>query len=91
MPESIYHLVSKYDREGDFHKSYSTSYPDANDKLIAKQKGVKQGFGISIHGKKPKSQMQKDWTNCCIAIQNKDMDTLLKHVGDGTTIIEIKK
>ncbi|RZJ77406.1 MAG: murein L,D-transpeptidase [Flavobacterium sp.] len=32
----------------------------------------------------------KDWTAGCIALQNKDMDTLFKYIASGTTI-EIKK
>jgi len=32
----------------------------------------------------------KDWTNGCIALQNKDMDILFAHVIDGTPI-EIRK
>jgi L,D-peptidoglycan transpeptidase YkuD (ErfK/YbiS/YcfS/YnhG family) len=89
-PEGIYHLDNKFEREDEFHKSYSISYPDANDKLIAKQKGLKPGFGVSIHGTKPKKTNAKDWTAGCIALQNKDIDTLFKYVGDGT-VIEIRK
>ncbi|TCC94333.1 hypothetical protein EZ428_06060 [Pedobacter frigiditerrae] len=89
-PEGIYHLDNKYVRNDNFHKSYWISYPNANDKLIAKQRGVKPGNGISIHGTTPKRKNAKDWTAGCIALQNKDIDTLFKYVGDGT-IIEIKK
>lgn len=89
-PEGTYHLDRKFEREDNFHKSYWISYPNANDKLIAKQKGLKPGFGVSIHGTTPKKTNAIDWTAGCIALQNKDIDTLFKYVGNGT-IIEIRK
>ncbi|MES2446498.1 MAG: L,D-transpeptidase family protein [Bacteroidota bacterium] len=89
-PEGIYHIDRKYVRSDKFYKSFLISYPNANDKILAKQKGVKVGFGVSIHGTTPGKVKAKDWTAGCIALQNKDMDTLFKYIASGTTI-EIKK
>lgn len=89
-PEGIYHIDRKYVRRDKFYKSFLISYPNANDKLIAKRKGVKVGFGVSIHGTTPGKVKAKDWTAGCIALQNRDMDTLFKYIASGTTI-EIKK
>lgn len=89
-PEGIYHIDRKYVRSDKFYKSFLISYPNVNDKLIAKQKGVKVGFGVSIHGTTPAKVKAKDWTAGCIALQNRDMDTLFKYIASGT-LIEIKK
>ncbi|RZJ63924.1 MAG: hypothetical protein EOO47_27685 [Flavobacterium sp.] len=89
-PEGIYYLDNKYERGDKFHKSFLINYPNANDKLLAKQRGVKVGFGISIHGTPAKKINSKDWTAGCIALQNDDIDSLFNLVGSGT-MIEIRK
>ncbi len=43
-----------------------------------------------IHGTRPDRVEAKDWTNGCIALSNKDMDTLFKYVMSGT-VIDIRK
>ncbi|WP_169306799.1 L,D-transpeptidase family protein [Pedobacter polaris] len=89
-PEGIYNVDHKYIRRDKFYKSFLISYPDANDKSIAKQRGVKAGYGVSIHGTTPAKVNAKDWTAGCIALQNKDIDTLFKYIASGT-VIEIRK
>ncbi|KQB99996.1 murein L,D-transpeptidase family protein [Pedobacter sp. Hv1] len=89
-PEGLYHLDSKYDRSDKFYKSYSISYPSIKERAAAKRKGINPGFGVSIHGTKPGKTKAKDWTAGCIALQNKDMDTLFAYIADGT-LIEIRK
>lgn len=89
-PEGIYHLDIKYERRDKFYKSFWISYPNENDKKIAKSKGLKPGSGVSIHGTTPGKTKAKDWTAGCIALQNIDMDSLFAHVAEGT-LIEIRK
>lgn len=89
-PEGIYHLDDKWDREDEFYKSIKLSYPNFKDREIAQKRGVKAGYGILIHGTKPTKKNAKDWTAGCIALQNKDMDTLFNFVGEGTPI-EVRK
>ncbi len=89
-PEGIYHLDLKYNRPDKFYKSFMLSYPNLADKERAAKLGLKPGSGIMIHGTYPERRNAKDWTNGCIALTNKEMDTLFNHVLDGTKI-EIKK
>lgn len=89
-PEGIYHLDKKMVREDSFYKSIWISYPSAEDKLIAKKRGVKPGIGIMIHGTTPAKKNAKDWTAGCIALANKDIDSLFAHIAPGA-VIEIRK
>ncbi|WP_379094048.1 L,D-transpeptidase family protein [Pedobacter sp. UC225_65] len=43
-----------------------------------------------MHGTSPGKTNAKDWTAGCIALQNKDIDTLFNYIADGT-LIEIRK
>lgn len=85
-PEGIYYLYNKYDRNDHFYRSINISYPSLEDQAKAEKKGIRPGYGILIHGTRPDKVKAKDWTAGCIALQNKDMDTLFKYVGEGTTI-----
>lgn len=89
-PEGLYYLDNKYNRNDKFYKSIWISYPNAEDRLAAKAKGLKPGVGIMIHGTTPAKRKAKDWTAGCIALQNNDMDALFAHVEEGTPI-EIRK
>lgn len=89
-PEGTYYLDDKYYRDDDFYASIKLSYPNFKDREIATKRGVKVGYGVLIHGTKPNKTNAKNWTAGCIALQNKDMDTLFKYVGEGT-LIDIRK
>jgi L,D-peptidoglycan transpeptidase YkuD (ErfK/YbiS/YcfS/YnhG family) len=89
-PEGIYHLDNKYYRNDEFYASINLSYPNFNDREIAKKRGLKAGYGVLIHGTKPNKINAKNWTAGCIALQNNDMDTLFKYVGEGT-LIDVRK
>ena len=89
-PEGVYHLDNKYERYDKYYKSFWISYPDSTDIAKAKKRNVKPGVGVMIHGTQPERVNAKDWTNGCIALSNKDMDTLFKYVIPGT-VIEIRK
>lgn len=89
-PEGLYYLDDKYYRQDDFYASIKISYPNFKDREIAQKRGVKAGYGVLIHGTKPSKIKAKNWTAGCIALQNNDMDTLFRYVGEGTSI-HIKK
>ncbi|QKJ31430.1 L,D-transpeptidase family protein [Mucilaginibacter mali] len=89
-PEGIYDVDLKYTRDDAYYKSMLISYPNPDEKQYAKQKGLSAGNGIMVHGTKPDKVNAKDWTAGCIALQNKDMDTLFDRVAQGT-VIEIRK
>jgi len=89
-PEGIYHLDNEYNRDDKLYRSFWISYPNDEDKAIAKSRGVKPGVGILIHGTTAGKINATDWTAGCIALQNKDMDILFDLVEPGT-IIEIRK
>ncbi len=75
-PEGVYYLDNKWDRYDKYYKSFWISYPDKVDIAEASMKNVKPGIGIMIHGTPAQRINATDWTNGCIALQNKDMDTL---------------
>lgn len=95
-PEGVYYLGNKWDRNNNwdpsrkYNKSFWISYPNENDKAKALARNVKPGVGVMIHGTPSNRINAKDWTNGCIALQNKDMDTLFKYVMT-RTIIDIRK
>ncbi len=89
-PEGVYYVDNKTDREDKYYKSFWISYPNAIDKADAIKRNIKPGVGVMIHGTQPDRVNAKDWTNGCIALSNKDMDTLFKYVLSGT-LIDIRK
>lgn len=89
-PEGIYYLDLKHFRKDNLYKSFWISYPNENDRQIAKSKGLKTGVGIMIHGTTKANINAKDWTAGCIALKNKDIDLLFDRVASGTPI-EIRK
>jgi murein L,D-transpeptidase YafK len=89
-PEGVYYIDNKTDRDDKYYKSFWISYPNAADKADAITRNVKPGVGVMIHGTRPDRVEAKDWTNGCIALSNKDMDTLFKYVPSGT-VIDIRR
>jgi murein L,D-transpeptidase YafK len=90
-PEGRYVLDSKNDKSA-FYKSIHVSYPSQRDIAVAKARGVDPGGLIMIHGQKngyawlaPVMQWF-NWTDGCIAVTNKEMDTIWNAVDVGTPI-----
>ena len=93
-PEGRY--VLNYKNAGSsFYKSIHISYPNAKDRAAARKRGVDPGGDIMIHGQKNgygglSVLVQRfNWTNGCIALSDRDMDTVWNAVKPGTPI-EIK-
>jgi murein L,D-transpeptidase YafK len=77
-PEGRYVIEAK-NRDSDYFLSLKVSYPNAQDRELARQLGVDPGGQIMIHGlpnepKYAESMYQGwDWTDGCIAVSNSDM------------------
>jgi len=90
-PEGTYTL--DYKNENSIaHRSIHISYPNAADKANVASRGVRPGGDIMIHGQMngfgwlAKVMQQRDWTNGCIAVTNKEMDEIMSMVDLGTPI-----
>ncbi len=90
-PEGKYFLDYKKS-DSAFYKAIHISYPNKEDKLRAKEKGVSPGGLIMIHGQKNGMgdlwwiSKNFNWTNGCIAVSNSEMDEIWKLVNVGTPI-----
>ncbi len=93
-PEGTYSIVRKK-CDSRLYKSLMISYPNRADKAKAKAKGLNPGGYITIHGQ-PKWNangagdsytLSRDWTEGCMAVPNKAMDSLWVAVENGVTII----
>ncbi len=76
-----------------YYLSLHVSYPNQQDILNARARGVSAGSNIMIHGQ-PNSmtwrqykKLKKDWTDGCIAVLNHEMQEIWELVPDGTKII----
>ena len=92
-PEGSYKIVRKK-CDNRLYKSLMISYPNASDKTRARANGVNPGGYITIHGQ-PKWNadgrgdsftLSRDWTEGCMAIPNKGMDSLWEAVSNGVQI-----
>jgi murein L,D-transpeptidase YafK len=92
-PEGDY-LLDWRNPNSRFHKSIHVSYPNEQDRLVARALGLDPGGMIMIHGRpnwlKPgplvKDYEELDWTDGCIAVSNAAMDEIWARVRDGTPI-----
>jgi murein L,D-transpeptidase YafK len=93
-PEGHYCIVRKK-CDARLYKSLMISYPNAADKARARSQGVRPGGYITIHGQ-PKWNadgrgdsytLAHDWTEGCMAVPNRAMDSLWAAVENGVPII----
>lgn len=90
-PEGLYVLDYKK-TDSSFYKAIHISYPNAKDVATAKARGVNPGGQIMIHGQKNKLgwlsffSQRFNWTNGCVALSNKNMDTVWTLVKVGTPV-----
>ena len=92
-PEGSYWIVRKK-CDPRLYKSLMISYPNEADKARARAHGAKPGGYITIHGQ-PKWNadghadrytLAHDWTEGCMAVPNKAIDTLWRSVKNGVKI-----
>lgn len=90
-PEGLYYINGK-NPNSDYYKNLGISYPNAEDRYVAKRMGRSPGGDIKIHGMPDGKgylgsvHTATDWTLGCIAITNEQMDELFYHVEVGTPI-----
>jgi murein L,D-transpeptidase YafK len=90
-PEGSYILDYKKS-DSAFYKAIHISYPNEHDIAAAKQRGVRPGGRIMIHGQKKRAGRFAflsefvDWTKGCIALKNEEMDVLWDLIAEGTKI-----
>ena len=90
-PEGIYKIDSR-NAQSSFHLALHISYPSADDKASAAERGVSAGFDIMIHGIPNERgwigafHRWKDWTAGCIALTDEEIEELWRVTPDGTTI-----
>jgi murein L,D-transpeptidase YafK len=92
-PEGTYKIVRKK-CDNRLYKSLMISYPNSSDRARANAAGVRPGGYITIHGQ-PKWNadgrgdsytLSRDWTEGCMAVPNRAMDTLWRAVENGVKI-----
>ena len=90
-PEGTYVIDAKK-RNSAFHRALHISYPNAQDKRRARQRGVSPGGDIMIHGLPNGMDVIKtahprsDWTAGCIAVTNSEIEEIWRLVPVGTPI-----
>ncbi len=91
-PEGRYRIVARMDHAGaDLYKALLLDYPNADDRAEftrARRGGdlpawSRIGGLIEIHGG---GGRQRDWTNGCVALTNREVDDLLGRVSVGTPV-----
>lgn len=91
-PEGSY-VIDSRNPNSSFHLSLRISYPSRADVQRAEDLGVSPGGSIMIHGLKPqfahlgKLHREKDWTEGCIAVTDKEIEEIWRLVPDGTPIV----
>lgn len=91
-PEGDY-VIDYRNPNSSYHLSLHISYPNKQDKLSAKRKGVSPGGMIMIHGLPNKYAWAaklfkgRDWTDGCIAVNSNDqIKEIWDRVPNGTPI-----
>jgi murein L,D-transpeptidase YafK len=93
-PEGSY-LIDAKNPASEFHRALHISYPNKIDRTAAKQRGVRLGGLIAIHGtpdfieKIQDAGSYPDWTAGCIGVRNTEIEEIYALVPVGTPI-EIK-
>ena len=95
-PEGNYKL-DYFKPNSSYYKALHISYPNRKDTLNARKMGKSPGGAIMIHGQPNHKKIEKsfldrffkrnnDWTAGCIALENDEMDEVLRLVKVGTPI-----
>ena len=91
-PEGLYFISAKNPRSA-FYRSLRIDYPSPADVERARSLGIDPGGDIVIHGlpntASPIERLEhpaKDWTNGCIALDDREMDEIWTVVQENTPI-----
>lgn len=84
-PEGTYRITHR-NPNSEFHLSLGISYPNDADRAKAAAMGKRPGGDIFIHGGPPYRATKRDWTAGCIAVTDRQMETIYAMVHPGTPI-----
>ena len=90
-----YYTISGRNENSRYHRSLRISYPNADDRTRAAERGVSPGGDIMIHGLPNgygwigRGHLAKDWTDGCIAVTDQEIEEIWRLVPNGTPV-EIK-
>jgi len=84
-PEGLYY-ISHRNPDSNYHLSLRVSYPNEADVAFAKAAGKKPGGDIFIHGAPNGPVSQRDWTLGCVAVTDREIETIYAMVTPGTPI-----
>lgn len=90
-PEGQY-FISEMHVSQNFQKFLEISYPNEEDRKIAKRFGLSPGGHVGIHGDRGGvsgffQRFDKSWTDGCLALRNDDVEDLYGKIVVGTPII----
>ena len=85
-PEGDY-IIDRRNPNSQYHLSIGISYPNEQDVAVAKAQGKEPGGEIFIHGRsRYRGGNYGDWTAGCIAVTDREVETIYAMVRDGTPI-----
>lgn len=90
-PEGEY-VIDSRKSDSDYHLALHISYPNAEDRRQARERGVEPGGAIMIHGLPNgfgvigAAHRLVDWTDGCIAVTNQEIEEIWRRVADGVAI-----
>lgn len=84
-PEGRY-IIDRRNPNSAYYLSIGISYPNAEDRAQARDRGVSPGGDIFIHGTPREFRRAQDWTAGCISVTNREMRGIYAMVRDGTVI-----
>jgi len=86
-PEGLY-TIDRRNPNSRFHLSLGVSYPNVEDRRVAKEMGKSPGGDIFIHGQRhPMREDSHDWTWGCVAVNNREIEKIYAMVQDHTPIL----
>lgn len=84
-PEGTY-TISHKNPNSEYHLSLRIDYPNDADRAFASSMGKAPGGDIFIHGAPNKRVYQRDWTAGCIAVNDREIETIYSMINPGTPI-----
>ena len=85
-PEGRY-TIDRRNPNSNYHLSIGISYPNEQDVAFAEAQAKPPGGEIFIHGRsRYRGGNYGDWTEGCIAVTDREMETVYAMVRDGTPI-----
>ena len=90
-PEGRY-AIDAFNPQSLYHRALHISYPNAQDLALAQAAGLEPGSNIEIHGMPTgyedidPSGFERDWTDGCIGVSNRAIETIWKTVSLDTPV-----